>query len=101
METRQFDRFRKLTDLYMAGVDPAAGAEFRIVDFRLRHYIIRPSPSKTSKYQFPYRRNVDYTLLIAVTPIFWAGADGAAGAVFRDTGLRSVVCGYTTEYVHR
>jgi len=63
-------------------VDPAAGAEFRIVDFRLRHYIIRPSSSKTSKYQFPYRRNVDYTLFMAVTPIFWAGADGA---VFRDT----------------
>ena len=66
-------------------MDPAAGAELRIVDFRLRHYIIRPSPSKTSKYQFPYRRNVDYTLFIAVTPIFWAGADGEAGAVFRDT----------------
>ena len=25
------------------------------------------------------------TLFIAVTSIFWAGADGAAGAVFRDT----------------
>jgi len=50
------------------------------------HVVIRPVVCITFKYNpFSYRNTSILSFFIQERPIFGAGADGAAGAVFRDT----------------